>query len=121
MAACSRSRGDGCTPAFHLSSLAHACAGLGLLYIRQGNLTQAQAVLRRGLALCDAWDLRLWRPRIEAPLGYAWVLEGRLAEALPLLEEAVALGQSVSQIGQACLWQSLLAEAYWLAGRAEDM
>jgi tetratricopeptide (TPR) repeat protein len=104
----------------HPSSLIAACFGLGSLLVRKGDLAPARVVLGRGLELCDTWDLRVWRPWVGAPLGYTYVLDGRLAEALPLLEQAVELSRSRAQGGYALSSQGWLAEAYWLDGRSEE-
>jgi tetratricopeptide (TPR) repeat protein len=50
-------------------------------------------------------------------LGYAYALAGRLAEALPLLEQAVEQDASMAYYP---LWLTHLSEAYLLAGRLED-
>jgi len=53
-------------------------------------------------------------------LGAAYALAGRLAEALPLLEQAVEQAASMRfTVGQS-LWIAQLSEAYLLAGRMEE-
>jgi class 3 adenylate cyclase/tetratricopeptide (TPR) repeat protein len=68
-------------------TMAHGC--LGGLYLVQGDLEHAIRVLEPGLALCRASGDRAWLPGIVASLGYAAVLQGRLAEGCALLEEAI--------------------------------
>ena len=75
--------GQGATPI-----IAHGC--LGLLYLAQGDLEHAIRVLEPGLALCRASGNRNWLRRIAAGLGYAYALQGRLAEGRALLEEAIS-------------------------------
>ena len=62
---------------------------LGLLYLAQGDVTQAIWVLEQSLNLCrvngDRTDMRT----TMAGLGYASALQGRLAEGRALLEEAL--------------------------------
>ena len=58
--------------------VAHSC--LGHLYLAQGDLTHAIRVLEQGLALCRASSERGWFPVMVAHLGYAYALQGRLAE-----------------------------------------
>jgi DNA-binding winged helix-turn-helix (wHTH) protein/tetratricopeptide (TPR) repeat protein len=102
-------------------TLSHAYLGIGLLHARHGDLSQAIAVLERGLAVCQTGDMPLLLPHITAGLGYAYALVGRLAEALPLLEQAVAWVTSGHRMGTAYpLWITHLGEAYFLAGRLED-
>jgi class 3 adenylate cyclase/tetratricopeptide (TPR) repeat protein len=61
---------------------------LGELYLAQGDLEHAIRVLEPGLALCRASGNRGWLRVIMASLGYAYALQGRLAEGRTLLEEA---------------------------------
>jgi len=54
-------------------------------------------------------------------LGYAYSLAGRLTEGLPLLEEAVQIGDSISAMGLGhAVRISRLAEAYAMAGRPDE-
>jgi len=73
----------------HPDSLAGACHGVGVLYLSKGDLHQAMPVLEGSLALCRAWNIWAWFPPLASALGYAYALSGRIAEALPLLEQAV--------------------------------
>jgi tetratricopeptide (TPR) repeat protein len=68
--------------------IAHAC--LGDLYLTQGDLEHATRVLEQGLALCRASDDRSWLAGIAADLGFAYALQGHLAEGYALLEEALS-------------------------------
>jgi tetratricopeptide (TPR) repeat protein len=96
---------------------AHGC--LGLLYLAQGDLEPAIRVLDQGLALCRASDVRVWLPAIEAGLGYASALQGRLTEGRALLEEGVsrALHQRTQGRSLVVGW---LSEVYCLEGRREE-
>jgi class 3 adenylate cyclase/tetratricopeptide (TPR) repeat protein len=100
--------------------LAVATFGVGRLFLRQGNLLQAIAILERGLAVCQTHDLQDWLPELAASVGYAYALAGRLPEALPLLEQAA--GQYATMRGGALdpttvIW---LGEAYLRAGRLDE-
>jgi tetratricopeptide (TPR) repeat protein len=53
-------------------------------------------------------------------LGYAYALSGRLAEALPLLKQAVEQCAATKNIVLYPLLVAHLGEAYLLAGRIED-
>ena len=67
-----------------------AICGVGLLSLRQGDLPRAIPVLERGLEpLPGRVTSRSGSPESPAALGYAYALSGRVAEALPLLEQAV--------------------------------
>ena len=67
----------------------HAYLGVGLIHLRKGDLQQAITMLEKSLCVCQTGDIALLLPWVTASLGYAYALSGRLAEALPLLEQAV--------------------------------
>jgi tetratricopeptide (TPR) repeat protein len=98
--------------------LSHICQGVGMLYLRKGELHQAIPVLERSLVRCNvanAPDLY----RINASLlGHTYALSGRVAEGVPLLEQAVELATSLGQVTPLNLTR--LGECYLLAGRSED-
>jgi tetratricopeptide (TPR) repeat protein len=56
-------------------------------------------------------------PIAASLLGYAYVLSGRLSEALPLLEEAM---EQTASKGIVMLYMNWLGEGYLLAGRADE-
>jgi DNA-binding NtrC family response regulator/tetratricopeptide (TPR) repeat protein len=90
--------------------------GQGLLYLRQGRLAEATSTLEDALPLCRTSNLGAWFPAIASPLGYAYALSGRLADGLPLLEQAV---EATAQRGAVhALRVAHLAEAHLLAGDA---
>ena len=64
--------------------------GEGILRVRQGDLPRAVSTLERSLALCRHWKLAALFDVIAGHLGAAYTLAGRRAEAIPLLEEALA-------------------------------
>jgi class 3 adenylate cyclase/tetratricopeptide (TPR) repeat protein len=70
-------------------SLAMARFTAGYLYLRQGELDRAVALLEPGLALCRAVEMPALLTQLLATLGYARVLQGRFAEGQALLEESV--------------------------------
>jgi tetratricopeptide (TPR) repeat protein len=94
--------------------------GTGHLYLRQGNFNQAIAVFDHGLALCESGDIPLWSPWIAAALGAAYVLVGRLDEALPLLERAVAQSAAMNTMATHALSVAYLSQGYLHAGRIQD-
>jgi tetratricopeptide (TPR) repeat protein len=97
-----------------------AWAGLGVLYVRQGKLEQALPILEQCLAFIRAHDLRLWMPIIASTLGLGYALSGRVVEALPLVDGAVArasdLGLGVVRVP--CLASS--ARAHLIAGDVDQ-
>jgi tetratricopeptide (TPR) repeat protein len=101
-------------------SLAVAYHGAGVLALRQGDLPRAIPLLERGLGLCQAEGISSWFPALSVALGVAYALCGRIAETLPLLEQALrqsAMRWPVSVCGSAFLWT---AEAYLLVGHLEE-
>src|SRR5207245_3116181 len=72
-----------------LTYLILACMGVGRLCLRQGDVHQAISVLERGFRLCDIGQISTLFIQTAASLGYAYALSGRVAEALPLLEQAL--------------------------------
>ena len=63
---------------------------VGFLTLRQGDLPQAILVLEGALALVHRADLQLLVPMVAAPLGVAYALAGRLAEARTQAQQALA-------------------------------
>ena len=59
--------------------------GIGLLFLRQGDLYRALPQLERAAGLCQAADLLSWFPWMAAALGAAYTLSGRVAEMLSAL------------------------------------
>jgi tetratricopeptide (TPR) repeat protein len=103
-----------------LEDLVGAYYGVGLLFLRKGDLPTALARLECGLGLCQGKGLTIWFSAITAILGYGYALAGRLGEALPLLERAIELEASMGIMGGHALLITWLSEAYLLAGRTDD-
>jgi len=98
--------------------LAHAC--LGTLSLMQGVLEHATQVLEQGLALCRASGNRNDVYPTAAALGYAYALQGRLAEGHTLLEEAITENIHTGALGHHAGWVAWLSEVCRLAGRGEE-
>jgi tetratricopeptide (TPR) repeat protein len=77
-------------------------------------------VLERGLGLCQAAAILTWFPSVAAALGYAYTLSGRVLEAFPLLQQAVAQDTSRGIGAGHARRVAYLSEAYALAGRIEE-
>ena len=73
----------------HPASLMLASWGIGLLALRQGDLPRALPLLERAMGICQDADLPLFFPRMAAALGAAYTLAGRIADAVPLLTQAM--------------------------------
>jgi tetratricopeptide (TPR) repeat protein len=72
----------------HPFSRVAAYVGVGHLSLGTMDFSRAIPRLEQGLALCRFWNFPIWLPWIASLLGSMYVVSGRLAEALPLLEEA---------------------------------
>jgi len=104
----------------HPFTLATADAGIGSLYVRQGNFEAGIPILERGLDLCRTWKLSLWFPPIASALGVGYSISGRAGEAVPLLERAVQQSEGMRLGGWHSRVLSAMGHAYLLAGRPTD-
>ena len=114
--------------AAHPSSLMLASWGSGLLYLRQGDLDRARSRLERAMGICQDIDSPATFPLIAAALGTTYTLCGRVADAVPLLTQAIeqppgrvlALYQALPQLslGEAYLLHGSLEAAHGFAERA---
>ncbi len=101
-------------------SRVNACFASGYVYLQKGELPPAINVLERGYRLCQTLALPFWQPVAASLLGVAYARCGRLAEAVPILEQAVDQAVSMRRNVDQALWHAHLSEAYLLAGRTED-
>ena len=104
----------------HPGSRMYALHGIGLLALRRGDLPGALSWLERALGLCQDADLSLYFPWIAAALGAAYALAGRLADAVPLLTQALEQATGTATVVQQALCRLSLGEAYLLADRLEE-
>jgi class 3 adenylate cyclase/tetratricopeptide (TPR) repeat protein len=86
--------------------------------LHQGQFHDAVPRLEHAMALYTP-DLSAWYPMTAGALGFAYAMTGRLAEALPLLEQAVERAQHVDRRRET-QWLTYLSEAYLRAGRPDD-
>jgi class 3 adenylate cyclase/tetratricopeptide (TPR) repeat protein len=105
--------GRGTTPI-----IAHAW--VGHLYLVKGDLEHAIRVCDQGLALCRASGIRNILPTIVTCLGYAYALQGRLAEGCALLEEGISEGICTGAMLGLAARVAWLSEVCRLAGRGEE-
>jgi tetratricopeptide (TPR) repeat protein len=104
----------------HPFTRAAAYRDLGHVYLCKGDLDKATPALECGLSACQVASIPGLVPIIASLLGAAYALDGRVAEALLLLERAVEQATSGRLMYGQSLWVSLLGEGYLLAGRLED-
>ena len=101
-------------------SFMYAYHGIGLLALRQGDLTRALPRLERAMGLCQDADIPLLFPWIAAALGAAYALAGRVADAVPLLTQAMERSTATKTFVYQTLCGLSLGEAQLLAGRLEE-
>jgi tetratricopeptide (TPR) repeat protein len=93
---------------------------LGELCLAQGDLAHAIRVLEQGLALCRTSGSQTNVRVIAASLGYAYALQGRLAEGHALLEEANSLNIRTGALAGHARRVAWLSEVCRLAGRGAE-
>jgi tetratricopeptide (TPR) repeat protein len=91
-----------------------------LVHLLRGDLGRAFRALERGRSFCERGDLVVPLAQMRAALGYACALAGHVAEAVPLLERALAEIEPTGYRPRDALRTAWLGEAYLLAGRIED-
>jgi tetratricopeptide (TPR) repeat protein len=103
----------------HPPSLMRAYHGFGLLFLRQGDLPRALLLLERAMGICQ--DLYSgYIPWAARALGAAYTLAGRIADAVPLLTQAMEQ-TIVTEMGvEQAFCHLSLGEAQLLAGRMEE-
>jgi tetratricopeptide (TPR) repeat protein len=104
----------------HPGSLMLAAWGDGLLALRQGDLRRALLLLERAVGLCHEADQPSFFSRLAAPLGAAYTLSGRVADAMPLLMQAMEQITAMDLVGFQARCCLPLGEAHPLAGRLEE-
>jgi tetratricopeptide (TPR) repeat protein len=101
-------------------SAAHAW--LGHLYLAQGDLEHALRVLEPGLAICRAsGEQGAVLRAIKGNLGYAYALQGRLAEGRVLLEEGISDSIRTGGVLGLAYRVAWLSEVCRLAERGEEV
>src|SRR5262249_17317394 len=101
------------------ASLMLALWGIGLLCLRQGDVYRALPQLERAVGLCQSADLLSWFPWMAAALGAAYTLAGRVADAVPLLTQAMEQATVMARGDTQTLCGLFLGEAQVLAGHLE--
>jgi class 3 adenylate cyclase/tetratricopeptide (TPR) repeat protein len=104
----------------HPYSLAWARWVLAYLQMTRGDLNDAVGLLERGVALSREWNLTYFSVNFMGILGYSYALSGRIAEGIPLLENALSAMETIGHATIRPLLLAYLGEAYVLDGRLED-
>jgi tetratricopeptide (TPR) repeat protein len=104
----------------HPASLMLASWGGGLLALRQGDLCRALLLLERAVSLCQDADFPGFFPLMAPPLGAAYVLGGRIADAVPLLTRAMEQAMAIARVDSQVFASLSLGEAQMVAGCLEE-
>jgi class 3 adenylate cyclase/tetratricopeptide (TPR) repeat protein len=104
----------------HPASLMWAYYWVGLLTLRQGDLPRALPRLEQAVVLCQDAALANLFPLIAGALGAAYTLTGRVADAVPLLTQAMEQTTATEAVAYQALCRLSLGEAQMLAGRLEE-
>jgi tetratricopeptide (TPR) repeat protein len=104
----------------HPASLLYALWGSSLLALCHGDIREVLPPLERALGFCQDADLRGYFPLVASVLGTAYTLGGRVADAVPLLTQAVEQTMVRERVDIQALCLLPLVEAYRRAGRLEE-
>jgi tetratricopeptide (TPR) repeat protein len=104
----------------HPPSLMVASWGIGLLALRQGNLSRALPLFERAVGICQDADIPHYFPWMAAALGAAYTLAERVADAVSLLTQAMEQSAATENVSFQALCRLPLSEAQLLAGRLEE-
>ena len=94
--------------------------GLGLLALRQGDLSRALPCLEWAVGICQDALLPGFFPMTAAALGAAYTLGGRLADAVSLLTQAMAQLSAPEMVRNQAFCCLSLGEAQFLAGHLDE-
>jgi tetratricopeptide (TPR) repeat protein len=104
----------------HPASLMVAYWGVGLLSLRQGDLRRALPLLEQAMGTCQDADFPAWFPALAGALGAAYTLGRRVADAVPLLTQAMEQSTATTTVAYQTLCRLSVGEAQMLAGRLEE-
>jgi len=104
----------------HPASLMWALWGDGGLSLCKGDLHRALPLLEHAVSLCHEVDLQSYFPRLAAAWGAAYILGERVADAVPLLTQALAQSVATERAHFEMLCSLPLGEAHMLAGHLEE-
>lgn len=101
-------------------SLVYAYLGIGVLYLRSGDLQRAVSILERAVELGEFTQIPVGFSYGASYLGYALALVGRAAVGIPLLEQSTSPAVSMQFVARHSLRVAYLGEAYLHVGRIRD-
>jgi len=92
----------------------------GRLHLRKGDVARAIELLERCREAQSVGNFDVWSASISSSLGYAYLLGGRLDDALASLTQAMEQGNATKSMFGYSLRLAYLAETLLLMGRAEE-
>jgi class 3 adenylate cyclase/tetratricopeptide (TPR) repeat protein len=104
----------------HPASLMLASWGIGLLSLRQGDLSRAFPLLEQAMGLCQDMDLSFYFPKVAVALGAVYTLGGRVADTVTLLTQALEQSTVMGRVEDKAPCGLSLSEAQMLTGRLEE-
>jgi len=104
----------------HLYSKVPLAIVRGQLLLQVGPRSDAVKLLEPVVALCRDNNFAGQTMRVLTALGHGYVLEGRPRDAVPLLQEAIALQEAAGAFVDRALWVRTLGEAYRRAGQLDE-
>ena len=97
-----------------------ACLAAGRLHVRRGDIARALEFLEKCRQAQRLGDFEVWAASISSTVGYAYLLGGRLDEAVALLTEAIEQANATKSMFGHSLRLAYLGEAVLLMGRTEE-
>jgi class 3 adenylate cyclase/tetratricopeptide (TPR) repeat protein len=104
----------------HLVSRIYAYMALGIVHLRRGDVAAAITNLERAFQMSDRGDLLMARTMVAGYLGRAYTLSRREAEAIGILDEAVATAADMELMVDQPIRLVHLSEAHLHAGQTEQ-
>jgi tetratricopeptide (TPR) repeat protein len=105
----------------HPLSLMFADRGIGLLALRQGDLSMALPRLERAVSLSQGSYFRFYCPVVAAALSAAYTLGGRIANAVPLCTQVMEqIAATAMPVIEEVLCRLFLGETQVLASPLEE-
>jgi tetratricopeptide (TPR) repeat protein len=97
-----------------------ACLAAGRLHVRKGDIDLAIPFLDKCREAQRLGNFEVWSASISSTVGYAYLLGGRVDEAVALLTEAIEQANATKSMFGHSLRLAYLGEAVFLMGRTEE-
>ena len=101
----------------HSVSRIYSNCSLGFLFLLRGEFERAIQLLDLSMKICQLEGVPVYIPFVASRLGAAYVIGGRIADALPYLQQGVGDSASVGRVAFLSLSMVWLSEGYLLSGR----